>query len=300
MTSDQTPVHGKCLKTGCLNDLKTILLTFDVEDWFQVENFKGYIPFSSWNDHELRVEKNIHFILDLLDSFPFHPKATFFILGWIAKRLPAMVRQIHKRGHEVASHGNLHHLCTNQSLKEVEQDITYGKALLQDIMGHEVFGYRAPSFAINNDILSIIKDTGHIYDSSYNSFSMHGRYGILNLPENKRKNAAYKIDDNFFELPISNLTLHQKTFPLGGGGYFRLIPFPLFKLGMNWVLNQENAFVFYSHPWEFDPDQPRVEQASIGFKFRHYINLNQTQKKFEALIKNFSNTKFISCIDYLR
>jgi len=279
--------------------LKTILLTFDVEDWFQVENFKGYIPFSSWNDHELRVEKNIHLILDLLDSFPFQPKATFFILGWIAKRLPAMVRQIHERGHEVASHGNLHHLCTNQSLKEVEQDIKYGKALLEDINGHEVFGYRAPSFAINNDILSIIKDTGHAYDSSYNSFSMHGRYGTLDLSNYTKKGIACKISDDFFELPISNLTIHQKTFPLGGGGYFRLIPLPIFRLGMNWVLNRENAFVFYSHPWEFDPDQPRVEQASTGFKFRHYINLNHTQKKLESMIKIFNNLKFISCIDYL-
>ncbi len=114
--------------------MKTILLTFDVEDWFQVENFKNYIPFSSWNHHELRVEKNIHLILDLLDSFSFQPKATFFVLGWIAKKLPNMVKEIHKRGHEVASHGNHHHLCTNQSVKEIEQDLKSGKALLEDII----------------------------------------------------------------------------------------------------------------------------------------------------------------------
>ena len=277
-----------------------MLLTFDVEDWFQVENFKDYIPFSSWNDHELRVEKNIHLILDLLDSFSFQPKATFFVLGWIAKKLPDMVKEIHKRGHEVASHGNLHHLCTTLSFKEVEQDIKDGKALLEDIINHEVFGYRAPSFAINNDILKIIKDTGHVYDSSYNSFSMHKRYGTIDLSGYTKKGAAFKIADDFFELPISNLTISQKTFPLGGGGYFRLIPFPLFKRGLNWVLNKEKAFLFYSHPWEFDPDQPRVEQASKSFKFRHYINLNRTQKKLESMIKNFNSLKFISCIDYLR
>jgi len=280
--------------------LKTILLTFDVEDWFQVENFKDYIPFSSWNHHELRVEKNIHLILDLLDSFSFQPRATFFVLGWIAQKMSAMVKEIHKRGHEVASHGNLHHLCTNQSFKEIEQDLKSGKALLEDIIGHEVFGYRAPSFAINNDILKIIKDTGHVYDSSYNSFAIHKRYGTLDLSSYTKKGIAFKIVDDFFELPISNLTINQKVFPLGGGGYFRLIPFPLFKLGMNWALNKDNAFLFYSHPWEFDPDQPRVEQASTGFKFRHYINLNQTQKKLESLIKNFNNLKFTTCIDYLR
>ncbi|MBT7259781.1 MAG: DUF3473 domain-containing protein, partial [Desulfobacula sp.] len=268
-------------------DLKTILLTFDVEDWFQVENFKGYIPFSSWNDHELRVEKNIHLILDLLDSFSFKPKATFFVLGWIARKLPNMVKEIHKRGHEVASHGNQHHLFTNQSFKEVEQDLKSGKALLEDITGHKIFGYRAPSFAVNNDILKIIQGTGHAYDSSYNSFAMHGRYGSIDLSNDTKKGIAHKISNNFFELPISNLTISQKTFPLGGGGYFRLIPFPLFRFGMNRVLNKNNAFVFYSHPWEFDPDQPRVEQASTGFKFRHYINLNRTEKKFTSMIKNF-------------
>ncbi len=280
--------------------MKTILLTFDVEDWFQVENFKDYISFSSWNEHELRVEKNIHLILDLLDSFSFKPKATFFVLGWIARKLPGMVKEIHKRGHEVASHGNLHHLCTNQSLTKAEQDIKDGKALLEDIIDHEVFGYRAPSFAINNDILKIIKDAGHVYDSSYNSFSMHKRYGTIDLYAYTKKGAAFKTADDFFELPISNLTINQKTFPLGGGGYFRLIPFFLFKLGMNWVLNKDKAFLFYSHPWEFDPDQPRVEQASKTFKFRHYINLNKTEKKLESLIKNFNNLKFTSCIDYLR
>jgi len=276
-----------------------MLLTFDVEDWFQVENFKEYIPFSSWSNFDLRVERNIHFILDLLDSFSFQPKATFFVLGWIAKKLPGMVKEIHKRGHEIASHGNLHHLCTNQSLNEAEQDIKYGKALLEDIIGHEVFGYRAPSFAINNDILKIIKDTGHVYDSSYNSFSMHQRYGIIDLATKIKKGVAYKIYDNFFELPISNLSINQKIFPLGGGGYFRLIPFSLFKLGMNWMINKDKAFLFYSHPWEFDPDQPKVEQASTGFKFRHYINLNRTEKKFISMIENFKNLKFTSCIDYL-
>ena len=280
--------------------MKTILLTFDVEDWFQVENFKDYIPFSSWNDHELRVEKNIHLILDLLDSFPFQPKATFFVLGWVARKLPGMVKEIHKRGHEVASHGNLHHLCTNQSLTEAKQDLKDGKALLEDIIGQKIFGYRAPSFAINNDILKMIQDTGHVYDSSYNSFSMHKRYGTIDLSAHTKKGAAFKIADDFFELPISNLTINQKTFPLGGGGYFRLIPFSLFKRGMNLILNKDKTFLFYSHPWEFDPDQPRVEQASTSFKFRHYINLNKTQKKLESLIKNFNNLKFTSCIDHLR
>jgi polysaccharide deacetylase family protein (PEP-CTERM system associated) len=282
-----------------LEEKQTILLTFDVEDWFQVENFKEYIPFSSWNDHSLRVEKNVHLILDLLDKFSFKPKATFFVLGWIAEKLPNMVREIGDRGHEIASHGNLHHLCTKQSFREVKQDLIYGKALLEDILGERVYGYRAPSFAINNDILKLIKETGHVYDSSFNSFSMHKRYGSIDLPDNPEKSGVFKIFNNFFELPVSNLTINKKTFPLGGGGYFRLIPFPLFKLGMNFVLKKDKTFLFYSHPWEFDPGQPRVEQASKSFKFRHYINLNKTQKKLESMIKNFKKLKFTTCIDYL-
>jgi len=277
-----------------------IILTFDVEDWFQVENFKKYISFDSWDSRKLRVEKNTHTILNLLDSFPFKPKATFFILGWIAQRLPHLVEEINNRGHEVANHGNYHHLCTKQSAAEVFKDLKQGKEILEDIVGKKIFGYRAPSFAINNDILKIIKDTGHIYDSSFNSFSMHGRYGTINLENKEKKGIANKISDNFYELPISNLNIRQKALPLGGGGYFRLIPFPLFKFGMKQVLKKDKAFVFYSHPWEFDPDQPRIKQASRGFKFRHYINLGKTQKKLEALIKKFKTLQFITCIDYLQ
>ena len=278
----------------------SIILTFDVEDWFQVENFKEYISFDSWDSYKLRVEKNTHIIIDLLDSFPFKPKATFFVLGWIAKRLPNLVKEINNRGHEVANHGNHHHLCTNQSTSEIFNDLKKGKEILEDIIGQQVYGYRAPSFAINSDILKIIKDTGHVYDSSFNSFSMHGRYGTIDLSDSNQKGIASKISDNFYELPISNLKIRQKILPLGGGGYFRLIPFPIFKLGMNQVIKKDKAFLFYSHPWEFDPDQPRVKQASTGFKFRHYINLNQTRKKLESLLTHFNNLKFISCIDYLR
>ncbi|RLC20231.1 MAG: polysaccharide deacetylase [Deltaproteobacteria bacterium] len=271
-------------------DDKTILLTFDVEDWFQVENFKEYIPFSSWDSRQLRVEKNTHTILNLLDSFSIKPKATFFILGWIAKRLPGLVSEIQARGHEVANHGNHHHLCTKQSSKRIIEDLKSGKQILEDITGTKVYGYRAPSFAINNDILQLIKETGHLYDSSFNSFALHERYGTIDLPD----------DPDFFELPISNLTLNRKIIPLGGGGYFRLIPFPLFKLGMKQVLKTNSTFLFYSHPWEFDPHQPRVEQAAKSFKFRHYINLNRTHKKLKSLIKSFKHLKFTTCIDYLQ
>lgn len=277
----------------------SILLTFDVEDWFQVENFKDYISFSTWNSFDLRVEKNTLKILDLLDSFSFKPKATFFILGWIAEKLPELVREIHQRGHEVASHGNDHHLCGNLAESDLVSDLRSSKDRLETIINSNVYGFRAPSFAIDDAILKTIEQAGYLYDSSYNSFSAHGRYGTIDLSLAQKKNAGYQINKDFYELPISNMQISNTIIPLGGGGYFRLFPFPLFELGMKSVLKKDNAFVFYAHPWEFDPSQPRVEQASRGFKFRHYINLHRTEKKLKALISAFDDHEFITCADYI-
>jgi len=276
-----------------------IVLTFDVEDWFQVENFKEYIPFSSWSSFDLRVETNTHIILDLLDSFSFKVRATFFILGWIARRVPDLVREINLRGHEVASHGNLHHLCTRQSSDELTEDLSISKKFLEDLTGQEIHGYRAPSFAVNNAILDIIRQAGYRYDSSYNSFSMHGRYGHLDLLKFRKKGVAVEVAHDFFELPVSNLNIGKKVFPLGGGGYFRLLPFQVFKQGMKSILLREQAFIFYAHPWEFDPFQPRVNKASPIFKFRHYINLGRTEKKLKALIESCKYASFTTCRDYL-
>ena len=371
------------------------LLTIDVEDWFQVENFKQYIPFSSWESYKLRVEKNTHRLLDLLDSVSFqpsavgsqpsdnlnqteshssqfnidngqqstdqrqkktsyqpaaksyelgcqgNPKATFFVLGWLAERLPNLVREIHSRGHEVASHGYYHNLCNKQSNEDLKTDLCDSKTLLEDIIGNQVYGYRAPSFAINNDILKIIEECGYLYDSSYNSFAMHGRYGQISVSQNGQKGIAIQISKTFtplngfsqyltgaeprtqnpeprtfYELPISNL--HFRTpfsymlsaisseqnrggfvLPWGGGGYFRLIPFPIFRLGVQSILKKENAYLFYFHPWEIDPDQPRVYEASRSYKFRHYVNLRKSHSKLLKLIENFVHCNFITCRQYL-
>jgi polysaccharide deacetylase family protein (PEP-CTERM system associated) len=282
-----------------LRKKSAILLTIDVEDWFQVENFKSYIDFSTWNSFDLRVEKNTHLILDLLDTFASKPKATFFILGWIAKRLPALVRQIRNRGHEVASHGTNHHLCTALNDDTLTQDLLTSKNRLEDITGKAVYGYRAPSFAVNDKIVQKIKQAGYLYDSSYNSFSAHGRYGSIDLSNAIKNGGSYQLDNHFYELPVSNLLLLNKTIPLGGGGYFRLYPTYVFKQGIKRVLNKNNAFIFYAHPWEFDPNQPRVHQASRGFKFRHYINLPKTEKKLKNIISGFSDCNFVTCRRYL-
>jgi polysaccharide deacetylase family protein (PEP-CTERM system associated) len=292
---------------------KTILLTIDVEDWFQVENFRPWIPFETWDHQELRVEKSTHRLLDLFDSIKLQPlslpasqpssqsrpKATFFVLGWIAERQPNLIREIQSRGHEVASHGYNHNLCNQQSPAELKKELIDSKKLLEDIIGSPVSGFRAPNFSVDDNTLKIIKDCGYQYDSSYNSFGLHGRYGKISLNGHKKRGIAHKLSDNFFELPISNLMLRGRTFPLGGGAYFRLIPFPLFSKGIKKIIKKESAYLFYIHPWEIDSEQPRVEGASYQLKFRHYKNIKTTSMKLSRLVNEFENCKFITCSQYL-
>jgi polysaccharide deacetylase family protein (PEP-CTERM system associated) len=275
-----------------------ILLTVDVEDWFQVENFKTWMPYSTWDSRELRVEKNTHRILDLFDSINgLQVNATFFVLGWIAERLPDLIREIHNRGHEVASHGYLHNLCSQETRDQLKRDLTESKKLLEDILGANVHGYRAPNFSISDDTLKLIEDCGYLYDSSFNSFSMNKRYGSIDLSRNDKKGIIYQLSKSFFEIPVSNLTFRylKIDLPWGGGGYFRLYPLPLFKKGVQSILQNEEAYVFYMHPWEVDPKQPKVDEASLFFKFRHYLNLDKTEIRLKKMISDFRNQEFITC-----
>ncbi len=279
---------------------KSILLTFDVEDWFQVENFKENIPFASWPARELRVEKNTIELLNLLDDAPTQVQATFFILGWIAQHCPDLVREIHRRGHEVASHGFDHHLCYNQSSDELRTDLTRSKDLLENITGDKVLGYRAPSFSISDEALDVVREVGFRYDSSYNSFQSHGRYGTINLPTNKMKHpAVHVLSPSFYEIPVSNLMIGSRILPWGGGGYFRLLPSIIFRAGVKEILNQTGCYTFYMHPWEIDPEQPRVKKASFIFRFRHYVNLGRAKSKLKKLITLNSWHNFLSCKEYL-
>jgi polysaccharide deacetylase family protein (PEP-CTERM system associated) len=267
------------LSTMASAEKPTILLTFDVEDWFQVENFKSSIPISAWDRCELRVWKNTLTLLDILDTAPGAPRATFFILGWVAQKLPALVRKIQEQGHEVASHGFGHGLCSTQSPDALASDLGQSKALLESITGTPVTGYRAPSFSITADALAAVNQAGYRYDASFNNFAANSRYGSLDLSGARSCDGVYRLGNGLFEVPVSNLQCGNRILPLGGGGYFRLFPFALFKRGMDRVLSREKAFVFYAHPWEFDPGQPRVHTAPAGFKFRHYINLARTRQK---------------------
>jgi polysaccharide deacetylase family protein (PEP-CTERM system associated) len=296
----------------------TILLTFDVEDWFQVENFKKCIPYSSWANCELRVEKNVHRILDLLDSIKLNnptnpidsknsinpmnsinPKATFFILGWIARRLPNLVCEIKTRGHEVASHGYYHKLCKEESAEGLENDLATSKKLIEDITGAPVYGYRAPGFSISTDILNRIEEAGYFYDSSFNSFKFNKRYGRVEWFGNNSNGIIIKISDGFYELPISNLSIGGQVIPWGGGGYFRLFPLGLFKQGVQSILKKRGAYLFYLHPWEIDPEQPSVKDVPFTYRMRHYMNMKSTYSKLSAFIEKLKDYKFQTCHQYL-
>jgi polysaccharide deacetylase family protein (PEP-CTERM system associated) len=321
---------------------KYILLTIDVEDWFQVENFRPWIPFETWDQRELRVERNVHRLLDLFDSVELkaenekedyelsaisyeqksagrrttdngHTKkvrATFFVLGWIAERLPHLIREIHARGHEIASHGYNHNLCNRQPHADLKRELAASKKLLEDITGAPVTGFRAPNFSIDDEVLNIVQECGYQYDSSYNSFGLHGRYGKISLNGHGKKGIAFQISDNFFELPISNIHFknplsskrndrNRFVIPWGGGGYFRLLPFYIFKMGVNSILGKHNAYLFYAHPWEIDSEQPRVDDASRLNRFKHYKNIKKTSLRLSKLVNEFEYCKFITCSRYI-
>ncbi len=291
-----------------------ILITVDVEDWFQVENLRPHFPRSAWDTCELRVEANTRKLLDLFEQH--EVSATFFILGWLAERCPGLVKEIRTRGHEIASHGYNHELCSNMSMSDLREDLYRSKALLEDITGQPIHGYRAPSFSISDKILKLIEQCGYLYDSSYNSFGMHGRYGRIHMPPGRSNGIAVKLSEKFYELPISNLeftirnsqfTIHNSQLiinnfilPWGGGGYFRLLPVSLFKQGVKQILRKTGCYIFYCHPWEFDPDQPRVDGMRPDLRFRHYVNIRKNTAKLKSFMSAFSSCNFVSCSDFLR
>jgi polysaccharide deacetylase family protein (PEP-CTERM system associated) len=287
-----------------------VLLTFDVEEWFQVENFKPWIASSSWPERQSRVVASTERILDLLDRCsaergarcgrPSDPiRATFFILGWVAERHPGLVRAIQRRGHEIAAHGYAHELAGQQDHQALLDDIRRCKRLLEDITAEPVQGYRSPSFSITPALMEILAESGFRYDSSYNSFGLNPRYGHLDLPPHSLHGIATRLPNGLWELPVSNCQIAGRTTPLGGGGYFRLFPLALWKLGVRAILARQGAYLMYLHPWEFDPGQPVVREAAARMRFRHYLNLSRTESRLESLVHEFRECIYLTCRDYL-
>jgi polysaccharide deacetylase family protein (PEP-CTERM system associated) len=261
-------------------------MTCDVEDYFQVSAFAPYIDRASWPSRECRVEANMDRILALFERHGVH--ATFFTLGWIAERYPQVVRRIVAGGHELASHGYGHLRASDQTRAEFANDIRSAKALLEDIGGQAVLGYRAPSFSIgraNLWALDELLDAGYRYSSSIYPIA-HDHYG---MPEAPRFAFYPNGPDGLLEVPITTVNLMGRNLPAGGGGYFRLLPYALSRWMMAKVNRDDRQpSLFYFHPWEIDTQQPRPEGLGAKARFRHYINIDRMERRIEALARDFA------------
>ena len=261
----------------------TNALTIDVEDYFQVSAFAPHIERSDWDSRECRVERNVDRILALLEAAD--TKATFFTLGWIAERYPVLVRRIVEGGHELASHGYGHERVSDLSEAEFFNDIHSAKALLEDIAGVGVQGYRAPSFSIgagNLWALDTLQRAGYRYSSSIYPIK-HDHYGMPDAPR-----FSHQIRDGLIEVPPTTLRMLNRNLPSSGGGYFRLFPYALSR----WMLRQVNCqdhapAVFYFHPWEIDGGQPRIQGIGLKTRFRHYVNINRMEPRLGRLLRDF-------------
>ncbi len=266
-------------------DNKRNAMTVDVEDYFQVEAFFPHINRADWDSRECRVEANVDRILELFARK--ETTATFFTLGWVAKRYPQLVRRIVDNGHELASHGLAHFRADRQSRTEFSDDVRRAKELLEDIGGKAVHGYRATSFSITRGnlwALNVLEEAGYRYSSSTHPIP-HDLYGI---PEQPRFAFYPFADSKFMEIPVTTVRMFGRNWPAGGGGYFRMLPYAVFKRNLKTVQNQEHQpCTFYFHPWEIDPGQPRVAGTSTKTRIRHYLNLGRTYGRLERLLDDF-------------
>jgi polysaccharide deacetylase family protein (PEP-CTERM system associated) len=262
-------------------------LSVDVEDYYHVSAFESVVRIEQWGSRESRVERNTHRVLDLLDEYQF--KATFFVLGWVAERSPGLVRTIANRGHEVASHGYAHQLIYTQTREQFREETRRAKRTVEDIIGGPIFGYRAASYSITSEslwALDILAQEGFEYDSSIFPIR-HDRYGI---PGHSRffhmMNGEGRLP--IAEVPLSTIRVGGFNLPIAGGGYFRMLPYALTHRAMLYLNRVEKQpAVFYFHPWEIDPDQPRIRAGWLS-RFRHYTNLGAMERKLRKLLASFA------------
>ena len=260
-------------------------MTVDVEDYFQVEAFARTIARDAWDSFPRRVEANTDRILEQFAQAGVH--ATFFTLGWVAERHPALVRRIVAAGHELASHGHMHARVVTLAPEQFRQDVTHAKHLLEDIGGVPVIGYRAPTFSISAATpwaYPILAETGHRYSSSIYPVR-HDLYGAPDAPRFPHRVA----DGTLWEVPMTTVRVRGHNLPCSGGGYFRLLPYPVFRRGLAAFNRAEGrGGMFYTHPWEIDPDQPRIAGAGRLSRLRHYLNLHRTAPRLDRLLHDFA------------
>ena len=260
-------------------------MTVDVEDYFQVQAFANCVERATWDDFPRRVEDNVDRILGQFDRAGIH--ATFFTLGWVAERHPQMVRRIVAAGHELASHGWDHTRADSQTPELFRQDVRRARALLEDVGGVPVTGYRAATFSIgarNLWAFQVLRDEGYLYSSSVNPIA-HDLYGMPDAPR-----TPFQPDKNgFWEIPMTTVRAFGRNWPCSGGGYFRLLPGILYRMGLNRVNTTERRpGIFYFHPWEIDPGQPRIPNAGWKSRLRHYTNLSRMADDLDVILKAFA------------
>lgn len=272
-------------KQGCMN-----AMTIDVEDYFHVAAFFQTIQQSEWDNWPCRVEQNTNRILEIFDEA--NLTGTFFVLGWVAERYPELVKKIDKAGHEIASHGYSHQLIYKQDPQVFKEETHKSKTILEDITGKPILGYRAASYSITAKslwALDTLAELGFTWDSSIFP-THHDTYGIAGSPE-----APYTIKTSsgatLTEFPLTTAKFGKHRVPAAGGGYFRQYPYALSKWLFSRASEQgERAMIFYLHPWEIDPDQPRVPNAKWFSRFRHYTNLDKCEGRLQRMIRDFDFT----------
>jgi polysaccharide deacetylase family protein (PEP-CTERM system associated) len=281
MNAISAPLRVGCAVTSTMPMINA--LTIDVEDYFQVSAFAAHVRRTDWETVECRVERNVDRILTLLADA--NATATFFALGWIAERYPELMQRIADGGHELASHGFGHQRASEQSPAEFLADIRLAKAILEDVTGREVRGYRAPSFSIgasNPWAFDAILDAGYRYSSSIYPIR-HDHYGMPDAPR-----FAHEVRPGLLEIPIATVSMLRMNWPAGGGGYFRLLPYALSRWSIRCVNTRDRQpAMFYFHPWELDAGQPRVPGLGPKTRFRHYVNLHRMAPRLTCLLRDF-------------
>ena len=260
--------------------------TVDVEDFYQVSAFEKYIPRDTWEEYPQRVPDSTATILDLLTEKGV--KGTFFVLGWVAQKFPQLVRKIAENGHEIGFHSNSHSLIYNMTPEAFRNELHQGKAMLEDIVGAPVEAFRAPSFSITQKSLwafDVLVEEGFRYDSSVFPIH-HDRYGIPNAPI--EIHPVETKSGTLWEFPPSVVRHFGMNFPVSGGGYFRLYPYWLTRRCLRGVHRAGRPFVFYVHPWEVDPEQPKLPFGSRATQFRHRVGLKRNLRKLQRLLSDFT------------
>ncbi len=263
------------------------VFTVDVEDWFQVSAFDAHVARAGWDSYESRVERNTHRVLDLMAESG--ARGTFFTLGWVAERFPALVRAIADAGHEVASHGYMHERIPTMGEAAFREDVRRAKATLEDVCGAAVVGYRAPSFSLTDDVpwaTRILVEEGHVYDSSRFPIARRG-YGTA--VGERQPHVLHTSAGPLHEYPPAVWMLAGLRVPVAGGGWFRQFPLPVILRGLDAVLRARMPAVFYIHPWELDAEQPRLPVGLVT-GVRHYRGLAATERRLRTLLQTWTFT----------